>query len=284
MTEIKKWRVILPKDKAGIKKRGMIPRKPLIPSTLILDGVYFIGDEFVGCHVVDTGEGLVLLDCMFNSEWHYQMLLNGFEDLELDIKDVKYIIISHGHSDHYGYCDRIREISGAKIVMSKVDNDFAMSGERNPFPPMSVSADIFVQDGDKLEIGNTTFRFYETGGHTPYSVSVIFDVYDMGRKRTAAINGGCSVTPSMTKEEVEHFLKSARRYRQICKDEHADTLLSPHQFEINGKEKIDLIRKVGNEGVFNPFVVGTEGVLEYNDFLIKRGEAGLKRFEQTNED
>lgn len=81
------------------QKRSVMFRKPLI-----LDGVYFIGNEYVGCHVIDTGEGYILLDCICDSDWYYEMIQNGFEGMDLDIKGLRYIFVSHCHFNHYGMC------------------------------------------------------------------------------------------------------------------------------------------------------------------------------------
>lgn len=275
MTELKSWRQIPAKTGSGIKKRGTFPKPPIIPAICILDGLYFIGDEYVGCYILDTGDGLIMIDCTCNSDYHYELIKKGFEDLELDIQNIKYIFITHGHFDHYGKCERFREESGARILMSKADYELASTPGKTPFPAMPCEPDMYIEDGDVLALGLTTMKFYLTGGHTPASVSAIFNVFDEGKPRTAGIFGGSSVTPFMKEPEIRQFLDSARRWRTLCEECHVDTLLCSHPFEINAKEKICLIRNVNNRGVSNPFVLGREGCRMYENLLIARGEEGL---------
>lgn len=284
MAELKTWRKIPPKAGSGIKKRGIFPKPPVIPGTCILDGLYFIGDDYVGCYIVDTSDGLIMIDCTCNSDYHYELIKKGFEDNDLNICDIKYIFITHGHFDHYGKCERFREESGAKILMSMRDYELAATPGKTPFPPIACEPDIYIDDGDTLTLGLVTMKFFITGGHTPASVSAIFNAFDEGRPRTAAIFGGSSVTPFMKEPEIQQFLDSAKRWTALCDEHNVDTLLCAHPFEINARQKIDLIRNVNNRGVSNPFVLGREGCRMYEDLLISRGMEGLARIqnEQPN--
>ena len=50
--------------------------------------------------VVKTSEGLILHDTAFDYMVQDQIVA-GLKKLGLDPADIKYIIISHGHTDHY---------------------------------------------------------------------------------------------------------------------------------------------------------------------------------------
>lgn len=85
---------------------------------------------------------------------------------------VEYIICTHGHPDHVCGNRRIKEATGAAIIMHSADaaffgqadvqNYFSMLG-LEPSPPV----DRLVEDGDIIEIGEEKLEVIHTPGHTP---------------------------------------------------------------------------------------------------------------------
>lgn len=85
---------------------------------------------------------------------------------------VEYIIATHGHPDHVCGNGPIKESTGARIVMHKDDAEFFFRPEIKEYFSMlglaeSPPADILVQDGDTLTIGEVKLRVIHTPGHTP---------------------------------------------------------------------------------------------------------------------
>lgn len=66
----------------------------------IVGNVYFVGNTWCCSHLIDTGEGLILLDTPCLPELAY--LLDGIWRLGFNPRDIKYILVSHAHMDHYG--------------------------------------------------------------------------------------------------------------------------------------------------------------------------------------
>lgn len=64
------------------------------------------------------------------------------------------IFATHGHPDHVGGNDAVKAAFDAQVIGSQHANMFR------------IEADEFVADGDKLEIGNTTWRVIFAPGHT----------------------------------------------------------------------------------------------------------------------
>ncbi len=85
--------------------------------------------------------------------------------------NVKYILLTHGHFDHIGAVCEYAERFGAKIVISSpevpflTDNSLNLSGRlfRGLEP---CTADVVLEDGDVITLGNTEIRFVLTPGHT----------------------------------------------------------------------------------------------------------------------
>ncbi len=91
---------------------------------------------------------------------------------------VEYIICTHGHPDHVCGNRRIKEATGAAIVMHSADaaffgrpevrDYFSMLG-LEPSPPI----DRLVEDGDIIEIGEERLEVIHTPGHTPGGICLL---------------------------------------------------------------------------------------------------------------
>ena len=79
----------------------------------ICEGVYFVGSYTGSAHLIDTGDGLILLDSSY-PQYLYQIIAN-IQKLGFDFRNIKYILHSHGHYDHVGGTRAIVELTGAKF-------------------------------------------------------------------------------------------------------------------------------------------------------------------------
>ena len=73
---------------------------------------------------------------------------------------LKYIINTHGHSDHTAGNEELRRIFGAKLVAYRLSR---------------VGFDVAVNDGDILQIGKVRIRVIHTPGHSPDSICLLVD-------------------------------------------------------------------------------------------------------------
>jgi glyoxylase-like metal-dependent hydrolase (beta-lactamase superfamily II) len=85
---------------------------------------------------------------------------------------VKYIVNTHGHPDHVCGNGRLKEATGADIVMHAADAEFFGQDNVKQFfsqlgLPASPPVDKPVEDGDTLTIGNENLAVIHTPGHTP---------------------------------------------------------------------------------------------------------------------
>lgn len=89
------------------------------------------------------------------------------------------IILTHGHFDHIMGVKDIQDMTGAKIYMHQEEKDFATDCSLNlslDFPERQCKdfkPDFLYTDGDKITVGNLTFRILYTPGHTNGSSCLI---------------------------------------------------------------------------------------------------------------
>ena len=243
------------------------PHRPLFgqkvepfPATRFFDQLSFIGTPNVGCFVLETGEGFVLLDCMEPLEEHRDMIIKCIADLGLELQDLKAILITHGHGDHYGKADWFREQTGCKVYMSHVDYEVAQHDTRNRTGVLKWEIRDFIEDGDTFRLGDTWVKAFSTPGHTPGCLSFIFPVTDEGRPHMVAMWGGTGV-PYKTSDKVK-YLRSTLYFAEMTEKYGCDAEIATHPFVDRGTDRLAVLRNIC-DGVPNPFVLGKEGYKQY---------------------
>jgi len=229
------------------------------PATRFFDQLSYIGDSNTGCFALETSEGLMLIDCLFPNQKSVDMIEKGIKDLGLDIHDLKCILITHGHGDHYGDAGYFKKKYGTKIYMSETDYEFGKVPSAIPFPPINFEVDGFLGDLDEFSLGDTKIKVVLTPGHTPGCLSFIIPVTDEGRKHYAGLWGGTGILPDTDKQA---YINSCDHFTKVCDKYHVDCEIATHPFVDLGIERLELIRNIV-DGVPNPFVIGEEGYRYY---------------------
>ncbi len=237
----------------GQEAKGAIPASGdlSVEPARIFDNLYFVGNKASSSWALTTPEGIILIDAGF----HYSVketVVDGMEKLGLDPHDIKYVIVSHGHNDHFGGAKFLQETYGAHIVMSEADWQHMVTwpqkGSPAPFPDM----DIVVHDGDEISLGGTTVRIVVTPGHTPGTISPIFPVKDGEETHLVGYWGGDGAG-FLPAEGMKTYIDSAARFMDI--DPAVDVELSNHAAADGTLYKLPLLkdRKAGEP---HPFVSG----------------------------
>lgn len=98
------------------------------------------------------------------------------EALEAEgVKELKYILLTHGHFDHISGTKKLKEAFGGKIAVHRLDAPCLKDSEESRasffglFSP-SFDADIILEDGDRLPFGDGEIEVIHTPGHTVGSV------------------------------------------------------------------------------------------------------------------
>ena len=242
--------------------RESIPWKGFLPPFKIFGNLYFVGSMPASTHIIDTGEGLIMIDSGYQHSLY--MVIHNMHLLGLNPADIKYIFHTHGHIDHMGATRALVELTGATTVIGEADRDY-VNGTRNlswadeleirhfgNFEP-----DILLKDGDEITLGNTTIKAIATPGHTEGAMSFFFDVTDGKSTYRAGLPGGMGLN-SMKKDFLEKynlplslrddFIKSMDRLAK----EKVDIYLGNHASQNRTPEKLEKLR-MGDELAFvNP--------------------------------
>ena len=263
-----------PEINAYVEK--MIAR-PAPPPGQVFDNLYFVGAAWVSAWVLKTSEGLILIDAL-NTDAEAQALIEGgMRQHGLDPKDIRYLIVTHGHGDHYGGAKRFVEQYRVRVVASGLDWTMMETGLEFDLPvwPAPPRRDIAVKDGDTLTLGDTTVRWYVTPGHTLGTLSPVFEVRQGDRRWQALLWGGTSFNFGRDLDRLDGYIDSAERMRGLTASLPIDVLLSNHP----GSD--DTVRKMADQrggGASHPFVGGRQAVDRSLQVLAECARAQRARF------
>ena len=231
----------------------------------VIGNVYFVGTYQASSHLIDTGEGLILIDTGYASSLY--LVLESIWELGFDPRDIKYIINSHWHGDHTEATEALAKLSGAKTLLGREYESYVLQKEY--FVP-----DILVDEGYELSLGNTVIRFLHTPGHTKGTISLFFDVNVDGTTYRVGMFGGAGAN-SLEKNYSTYYEGCREDYRnsvERLRGEKVDVFIGNHcwnnQTEIRGA-----LVKQGGE---NPFIDG-EIWGEFLDYCMVRLEHLLKK-------
>lgn len=135
-------------------------------------------------------EGTILVDTGYpGSE---EAILDAAKGMGIVPEDIRLILLTHGHGDHAGSAQKLREMTGAKVAVHRGDAEKLRSGNQGDlratcmtgrlmgiffgrgkkarFPPLD--PDILISDSLDLRPFGVDGTAIPTPGHTPGSVSV----------------------------------------------------------------------------------------------------------------
>ena len=230
---------------------------------------------------VTTSAGIILVDAIFDYSVDDEVV-GGLKKLGLDPATIKYVVISHGHSDHSGGAKYLQDRFNARVILTAADWDLLdKTTQTRP------RRDMVAKDGQKLTLGGTTLTLYNTPGHTLGTISTLIPVTDHGTPHVAASWGGTAfnwmgnraayITPDRPDRFwFETYSASARRFKDITAQAGADVIIANHTVFDGSKTKLPALER-RKPGERHPYVIGTEGVQRYLTVVDECAQAGLAR-------
>jgi metallo-beta-lactamase class B len=176
----------------------------------IFDNLYFVGIGEVGSYVIETSDGLILIDTLWDIDGYTEYHLGQMRKVGLDPMDIRYVLILQGHRDHFGGARALQEVIDAQFGTAEEDRELMVEA----FGEYAPRIDFIIEHGDTLTLGDTTIHLEVTPGHTPGTTSLRFPVYDDGIEYSAYFHGG----PSARSDDpavIRRFLADLERIKAI---------------------------------------------------------------------
>ncbi len=150
-------------------------------------------------YVLEGDEGNILIDSGWDSTESLWALKEGLTSEHLKLRDIKKVVITHLHPDHYGLASKVKQLCGAKVAMHRVEGELINSRykdfgvllketeeelRRNGVPQTELPKlkdaslwmnqfvtpelpDVLLDDGDSFSTGSFEIRVLRTPGHSP---------------------------------------------------------------------------------------------------------------------
>jgi len=182
----------------------------------IAGNLYYVGNTNVSSHLVDTGDGLILLDTAFPQAVY--LLLESVRRLGFDPDDIGYVLHTHAHYDHFGGTRAIVELTGAPTALGADDieileeqPELTWAAEYGTEFHEAFEVDLPLRDGDVVTLGDTRIECMSIPGHTPGAMSYFFDVVEEGRTFSVGLHGGPGRNTLTDEYMALHGLPASRR-------------------------------------------------------------------------
>lgn len=226
--------------------------RQIVAPFAFFDDLYYVGIAWVGAYLLDTGDGLILIDTLH--EPYVQTGVKNIEKLGFSPEDIKYVIVTHGHFGHVGGAAYYNSTYGAKVLMSEAAlNRAKLDRNQKDFPITVPLVSRYVADGDELVLGDKIIKFYETPGHSKGTLSLEFTVKDRGKEHNAFLLGGVGVH-SREIDCCDEFIATLNRVIGIVKNDNVTVGIIGHPMMANDLITVGPSLAKRPAGQLHPFV------------------------------
>src|SRR5262245_32366189 len=239
--------------------RANSPTDPVIAPTKVFDNLFVIGRTSTAVWAVTTSAGIVLIDSGYADQLE-SVLLPGMKTLGLDPAQVKYVIVGHGHGDHFGGAAYFQQ-RGARVAMAGLDWDLVETpppAGRGAAPVQPPQRDVVAVEGQAITVGDVTFTRVMIPVDTPGSMGVIFPVKDGRATHIAGLFGGSILTPGrITDDGLRQYISSVEHWGDVTKRMRVDVEIQNHPMYDGFLTKLERLKQ-RKPGDSNPFLVGSD--------------------------
>ncbi|MCG5214302.1 MBL fold metallo-hydrolase [Streptosporangium soli] len=229
--------------------------------------------RYVLVYALELPDGVAIIDAGWNTEEAYSGLVEGLRIAGYEITDVRAVLVTHIHPDHYGLAGRVREESGAWIGLHPADarlvheryDDEAIESlidkERGlllrcgvPEPAAEELAgaskmirsfvsmakpDRLIEDGERLDLRGWNLQAVWTPGHSPGHLCFVEQdrrLLFSGDHVLAKITPMVAVHPQSAPNPLADYLEALTAIRKWEVDE----VLPAHEYRFLGlAERVD---------------------------------------------
>lgn len=249
----------------GSAPQGPEGNVPAVEPMKVFDNLYFIGNKATLVYAITTPEGIILIDS-FYADRTESVLISGMQKLGLDPATVKYVIVAHGHADHFGGAAYFQQHYNSRVALSAADWDFIQP--KPGAPPAAVTLpkrDLVMVEGQPIVLGDEKVTPVFIPGHTPGSVGLIFPVKDGGKTHVVGLFGGAWLKEGfgrVSTEGLQQYISSLDHFAEMTRKMNVDTELQNHPVFDGTFEKAAKLQ-ARKKGEPNPFIVGESGYRQF---------------------
>jgi metallo-beta-lactamase class B len=246
----------------------------------LIGNVYYVGLSENTSWLITTPQGNILLDPTYDSA--VPTIAKNIEDLGFKVKDTKIILQAHAHSDHIEGLARLKELTGAKVLVMAPDVDVVADGGKTDFRSdgrqlwKPVKADQVLHDGEKVELGGVTMVAHLTPGHTKGCTTWSTVAEENGRKQNVVFICSMSLNDKVSLVGNTKYPTIAEDYKKsfsLLKSLPCDVFLVSHTRWFNFDDKLKRLRQGGTS---NPFI-DPQG---YKAYLTEREQIVLAQLQK----
>lgn len=278
------------------------------PFPIVPDRLYYVGDNEVALYLLRADDGtLILLDAGWPAAG-YQYWRN-IAALGFDPGSIRWLLLSHGHFDHYGTAAELAGMAARQggrltVCMSREDvhglaaYGYPETGGILKDRPVLDLVSRYYEDGGWLEFEGVRIQTLLTPGHTDGTVSFRMEltVPASGEVLTFAYAGGYGINGLTQRAGTPGFRRLAFQYglRWLQQTVEPDYLLPQHtnQYPIlelqrlaeeAGRPLLSVLVRGGAEWV--NFLEKRQAALTYEDYYqrwLDAGRQGLPRSPVTD--
>jgi metallo-beta-lactamase class B len=259
---------------------------PEIEPTRVFDNLYALGRTSTVVWALTTPDGILLIDAGYPDQLE-SVLLPQMRAAGLDPSAVRYVLIGHGHADHFGGASYFQQ-RGARVALSAADWSLIENPAPPPAgaPPAAAPAaaalppprrDVVVVDGEAISFGGVEITPVLIPGHTPGALGFVFRVADGARSHTAALFGGSILLVSRIPDEgLRQYVQSLERFAAVTRRLGVDVEIQNHPLYDGFATKLERLaaRRAGDA---HPFVVGTDAYQRFLTVMSECANAQLAR-------
>ena len=241
----------------------------------MIGNIYWVGHTQVGAFLITTPQGHILMDTTSTEQSHW--VREYIEKLGHDMKDIKIMLNSHPHEEHMGGFAMFKELTGAKVITSKLTADEMTVGGRTDFREdgseqyTPVLTDQTVADGEKVQFGGVTLTAHLTPGHTKGCTTWTTVVEENGQKYNVVFfcgmaTAGIDRAPLLNNPKYPNIVEDYQNSFRLLKTLPCDVFLYPRATTIKLHEKQN---RLNQEEKPNPFVdpAGCRGYIDEYETL-----------------
>ena len=260
------------------------PRRPPARETWyaepakVADNLYFLGTKIHSAWAIVGSQGIIIIEALFDYAAKDE-ILGGLEKLGLNKSKVKYVILSHAHADHDGGAKLLQdEIPGVRVIYGA--EDWEAVDKSSNHAGGKPKHDMVGDDGMKISVGDASVQIVTMPGHTPGTLSYLFEVRDNGKPLRVAYVGGTAIPFNASAAYYGAYIASSKKMAKAAADYGATVLMTNHSEFDNAFFKAHYARN-RQLGEANPFDVGIDGVARY--FSVVQNCATATRIRATGQ-